>query len=214
MTYPSNSRKVVQGNQKREKRIKSPVIEGKVMQRKKPLGKRVLGLVIQGDPKQAGQAMVFDALIPSIAAVILDGIKLGLDRLFLGDKAPVRRSTFAPTGQGTFGQTAYNKVIKPAITSSMQKPAPTPLTWQDRAAHNFDEIVLPERGDIEEVIGTLQECINEYGMARVSDLYDKLGITSEFTDDAWGWLELDGAGARYQTGGGYLLVLPRPVPLN
>lgn len=211
MDYPSNNKTSPNGPQKREKRISAPVIEGKIVQRKKSLGQRVTAVFIAGDPKTAGRDTIQQVLIPSIRETLLAISKTYLESLFLGDRVRVSRRDVFTTARD---KVAYNRMHQ-SSGQSQQKPVSQTkqLTFQQRASHDFDEICLAERADVTQIIGSLQECIEQYGMARVSDLYDAVGITSEFTDEAWGWTDLSGAGARY-TSDGYLLDLPKPVPLN
>ena len=47
----------------------------------------------------------------------------------------------------------------------------------------------------------------------MADLYDMVNITGDYTDTKWGWYDLRGAGVE-RIRSGYLLDLPRPVPLD
>lgn len=210
MDYPSNNKAAPNGPQKREKRIDSPVIEGKIVQRKPAMGKRVMAVFIAGDPKQAGRSMVQEVLIPSVRETLLAISKAYLESLFLGDRLRVTRRDVFGTASA---RVAYNNMHKGQQSQQRMPQQPKQLTFQQRANHDFDEILLEERADATQVIASLQECIDNYGMARVSDLYDAVGITSDFTDEAWGWTDISGAGARIASGG-YLLDLPKPIPLN
>jgi hypothetical protein len=67
--------------------------------------------------------------------------------------------------------------------------------------------------EAEEVIKRLDQLVDRYGSASVSDLYDLVGVSSEFTDGKWGWVDLRGADIN-RIRQGYLLDLPRPEPLN
>lgn len=214
MDYPSNNKSAPNNGPKREKRIESPVIEGKVVSKATPMGKRIMRVFMVGDPKMSFQESMVEVLVPGIRKVAFDTLRQSLERLILGNAGPIRRDIYN-NARGTFGSNInYNKPLASAA-SQYQNPGPTQrsLTWQARAQHDFDQIVLENREDAAQVVGALQECIDQYGMARVSDLYDSLGITSDFTDEAWGWTDLTGAGATYSTDG-YLLKLPKPIPLN
>ena len=68
------------------------------------------------------------------------------------------------------------------------------------------------RNEADDVIFHLKKLIKEYGSARLTDLYDMVDISGEFTDDRWGWFDLDDCGHR-RVRDGYLLLLPRPEPL-
>jgi hypothetical protein len=87
------------------------------------------------------------------------------------------------------------------------------MSRQQRAQHDFSDIILASRADAEDVLDRLRDLINQYEMATVSDLYDLVGLTGEFTDDKWGWYDLRSAAVQ-AVRGGYLLRLPRTQPLT
>ena len=64
---------------------------------------------------------------------------------------------------------------------------------RNRSRHNFDDIILDSRGEAEEVLSHLVDLVDDYGMASVADLYDLVGITSNFTDNKYGWTNLSSA---------------------
>ena len=73
---------------------------------------------------------------------------------------------------------------------------------------------MSTRAEADSVIESLFEMISKYESATVADLYELVGIDRKFTDDKWGWSDIRGANAVRVRGGGYLLNLPRPVPLD
>lgn len=75
--------------------------------------------------------------------------------------------------------------------------------------HDFDEIILESRRKAEEVLSYLMDIIVDYGQVTVSDLYDYIGIQSNFTDEKYGWIDLRGSIPR-RVRGGYSLDLPKP----
>lgn len=87
------------------------------------------------------------------------------------------------------------------------------MSQRGRARHDFDEIVLDERAEAEEVIDKLYEVVSRYEFATVADLYDLVGLPSNHTDHKWGWSDLRGAGVS-RIRDGYLLDLPDPEPLD
>ena len=86
-------------------------------------------------------------------------------------------------------------------------------TQRNRARHNFDDIILESRGEAEEVLSHLVDLTEDYGMASVADMYDLVGITSNFTDNKYGWDNLSMARV-VRVRDGYLLELPRPIVLD
>jgi hypothetical protein len=107
-------------------------------------------------------------------------------------------------------RTAYNKVSTPA---GRPDAAVNVLSKQARATHDFNEVVIPDRGQAEQVLDTLVDVVSTYGVATVYDLYELLGITGDFPDQKWGWDDLR-ASRVDRVRDGYLLNLPRPKPVD
>ena len=97
--------------------------------------------------------------------------------------------------------------------SRTQKQEPRQLSARARANHDFNELVLDSRAEGDMILETLQDLINQYGHAKVSEMYGLAGISGSFTDEKYGWYDLDGARVqRHQ--GGYLLAMPRTQPIE
>lgn len=101
---------------------------------------------------------------------------------------------------------------------SYSRPGSAPGNRRDasprsRRYHDFSEIELESRDEAYLVIDRLGDIIEEYGLATVADLYDLCGITTEYTDENWGWTS-----ARYmsviRSRRGYMLQLPKPDHIN
>lgn len=91
------------------------------------------------------------------------------------------------------------------------------MSRRARETHDFDEILLETRAEAEEVLAKLGDMINRYDSVSLSDLYQLVGLTPTYTDEKWGWTNLEEASySRVRNGGQpvYLLNLPRPEPLN
>lgn len=78
---------------------------------------------------------------------------------------------------------------------------------------NFDEIILATRLEADEVIERLYNLLSTNKAASVADLYELVGATAKYTDNKWGWTDLqESKPTRVQSG--WLLVLPKPKPLD
>lgn len=83
------------------------------------------------------------------------------------------------------------------------------ISPRGRANHDFGEILIPTRGEAEQVLDTLLALVDEYDSATVADLYGAVGISAEHTDLKFGWTDLRDARISPARGGGYLLEMPR-----
>ena len=87
------------------------------------------------------------------------------------------------------------------------------MSQRARASHDFKEIVLATRIEAEEVCRGLDELIERYGVATVTNLYNLVGITGDYTDNKWGWNQSHGFDIE-RVREGYLLDLPKPEPID
>jgi hypothetical protein len=207
MDYPANS----QNQKKVEDKKVEKVIEGEVVKRKKPLGRRFLDTFSGGDAKSVWEFVLLDVLVPAAKDAIADATSQGVERMIFGEaRSSNRRSSRYGSSSG---YTSYQRYSAPTGARPQQREEPRGVSRANRARHNFDDIILATRLEAEEVIKRMDDLVERYGSASVSDLYDLVGVTSEFTDGKWGWQDLRGADIT-RVRQGYLLDLPRPEPLN
>ena len=199
--YPSNK-----GTEEPpEKNIKR-VTTGDPIRKKKPLGKKIKEVFIEGTVEAAVRYVTFEVLIPAARDMIIEAGTQGMEKLFRGDSYR-RRSN--PPPSGPTGVVSYNRY---AMGSRQTGPQRT-MSRRSRSRHDFDEVILESRVEAEEVIDKLYEVVSQYGAATVMDLYELVGLASSHTDNKWGWTSLRGAGVS-RSHGGYLLDLPEPQPLD
>ena len=188
------------------------VTKGEPVRRKKSLRKQFTETFVAGDARSAVVYVVMDVLLPAAKDMIVDAGAQGIEKLIYGDS---RRRGSRPPVSGPTGYVQYNRVSGPMGSGSGSR-LPGPARAMSRAArgrHNFDEVVLEQRAEAEEVIDRLFELVSRYDQATVADLYELVGLTSSHTDHKWGWEDLHGAGVT-RVRGGYLLDLPEPEPFD
>ena len=77
----------------------------------------------------------------------------------------------------------------------------------------MDDILLATRVEAETVVDRMYDLLREYEMVSVSDLYSLLGLSSSYTDQKWGWTNLQSLDIR-RVRDGYILNLPKTIPLD
>ena len=217
--YPSNSHKkktppkAIEETKKVER-----VVEGEVIRRKKPLGKRFAELFIGGDAKSVGSYVMFEVLLPAVKDTLADAMSQGVERMLFGEARSTSRRTGRRPGGSYYDNTyiSYNRPPNratgaPGSYGRMEEPRH--MSRRNRANHDFDEIILATRVEAEEVIDNLFGLVSQYESASVADLYELVGVTGSFADEKWGWTDLRGAGVS-RIRNGYLLDLPKPEPLD
>lgn len=184
----------------------SPVVSGSAVRRRKSLRKQFKETFVTGDARTAIYYVLFDVLLPASKDMVVESVYQGVEKLIFGDS---RRRGSTPPPSGPYGNIAYHRYSSGSRYSGPQRA----LSRQARARHNFDEIVLDQRTEAEEVIDRLFDLVSRYESASVADLYELVGLASAHTDNKWGWTDLTGAGVT-RVRGGYLLDLPEPEPLE
>jgi hypothetical protein len=199
--YPGNSNKAKEQSEKPEVK---PVVLQPVTRRKKSLLDRISGSVVNEDTQTVGQYILFDVMIPAAKNMISDAVSQGIERMLFGEVRSRSSSQTRP------GYTSYNRISRAAPAQQYERRE---LGRQQRARHDFDDIVLASRGEAEDVLDGLRDLVDKFSQATVADLYDLVGISGEFTDHKWGWFELKNAGVR-SVRGGYMVLLPKPEPID
>jgi hypothetical protein len=225
--YPSNSKSTneVTVTKKVEK-----VITGKVIERKKPLSKKVVELFMGegNDAQSVSEYVIKDILIPSAKGMFLDTvstlgdmIRVSVEMALFGTASGNSRNRSRNRNGGSSGKTyvSYDNYSSDRSSSRVNDREKSrerrPSADHNRSNHSFDGIVLASRGEADKVITSLIDLTIDYGVASVADLYDLVGITSKFTDNEYGWKELDTNNATFtRTRDGYILNLPKTRPIN
>lgn len=212
--FPNNSHYVKESQvapEPTEKKVEK-VISGKVIRRKKPLRKRFADVFIGGDARSVGQYVMYDVLLPAAKDAVADAFSQGIERMLFGETR--RSGPSRARNRASNGYVSYNRFSSNNTPPWDDRRPQRQLTRKARAKHDFDEVILDTRAEAEQVIDQLFSLISQYEVATVADLYNLIGASPSYTDRAWGWTDLRGAGATRLTGGGYLLDLPPTEPLE
>lgn len=216
--YPANSHRareaatkpVVEKPKAQEKRVEK-VVEGDVVRRKRPLGKRFAEIFFAGDTRGVVSYVIMDVLLPAAKDTFADAFSQGVERMLFGEvRSTSRRTGGRPSGAG--GYVSYNRYSQQQGPGS-RRDEEREISRRARSSHDFDEIIVSTRAEAEEIIDRLFDLVSRYEAATVADLYELVGVKTKFTDDRWGWTDIRGAGIT-RIRSGYLLDLPRPEPLD
>lgn len=203
VVYPSNSRSKKQATDAPPPKEVKSVVTGEVTQRKKSVWFRAKSNLVNEDTGSVGQYVVLEVLLPALKNMVSDAVSKGIDALLFGEGSRVRHTR----GDRPSVYTNYTTRMK------RSEPAYGVISPRGRATHELDEVLIPTRGEAEDVLQGLFDLLNTYKVATVLDFYSLAGITSEFTDERWGWTNLDRARIR-QVRAGYVVDLPRPEPID
>lgn len=194
--YKSNSRKSKEDSS--SKNVEK-VISGSAKTRKKNEVQKFADVFISEDVSNVKSYILMDVLVPALKKAISDIVINGIDMILYGEAGHTKKSG----GNKPSYRNYYDE--KNGSTSSY-KPV-------RRTAYSFEDIVLDNRGDAEEVLDGMIDIIKNYGVVSVADMYDLVGITGNYTDNKYGWTDLRTARVERDRDGGYILKLPRALPL-
>lgn len=209
--FPANSQKAKARSEQEEKKIER-VTSGEVVRRKRGLGRQFKNTFIGGSARTAAEYMIGEVVVPSIKDMLFEAFQGGLEKLVYGESR-VRRGS-PPSSYSNVGHVNYQRMSSSPPTSRPSSGGPM-LSRRARGRHEFDDIVIQSHREALDVIDQMFEILSRYGSVSVADLYGLTGIQGSHVDYKWGWTELRGAkAARLPRGGGFLLDLPEPQPLD
>lgn len=200
-----------------EEPVLEPVVTGKVIKRKTPLGRRVMKMLFSGDTDSVGGYLLRDVLIPAIQATVTDVITQGIQRTVYGDSRP--GGGYRPQGRpfpGSRSHISYNDRYNQPPSRPTSAVSTTPGVRRppaQRDSLDIGEIIIDDKIEAEIIIEKMLETVEQYGVVTVGQLYNLTNQTSVYTDHRWGWNNLGQVGIR-RVREGYLLMLPPPIDLG
>jgi hypothetical protein len=207
--FPGNSRrprKEEPEERSREKKI-AKVVQSEVVRRKKPLNRRLREMIIGDDQTSVSEFLLVEVIVPNIKDLIYDVVNMGVERRLYGEGARPRRGHYGGSRGRGASHTPYDRISR----GRDDRPQ---LSRQARARHDFGEIVIDSRAEAMEVLDSMYDLLEKYEQVTVGNLLELVGESSNYTDERYGWTDLQGSGVRRVPGGGFLLDLPRTEDLE
>ena len=202
--YKPNSNKYKEEQKQKEqlpeKRVEK-VVTGAVTTRKKSGVRKFAEEFISEDAKNIKSYVFGEVLIPAIKKAIADIVTDGIDMILYGGSKPGhRRST----------------VDRPSYVNyaSRDTRATRDSRYTTNSGYSFEDIILDSRAEAEEVLERMDELIEAYGLVRVADLKDLVGVSGPYTDNKYGWTNIRNAEIVRVRDGGYWIKMPRPIPID
>jgi len=188
-----------------EKKKIEQVTSGPVKHQKKSFGRKITDTFLEDNTKSVGNYVFYDVLIPAAKAMVSDMVSGGIEMLLFGGRKGSRTARDGNRSYVNYNSASYSR-YDPRHGST--RGSEREMSRVGRTRHDFGEIILETRGEAEEVLSHLVDLTIDYQMASVADLYDLVGIASNFTDNKYGWTDLRHASVS-RVHGGYLINLPR-----
>ena len=195
--YPSNS--IHREENTQEKRVSAPVVTGGVRQKKKGALQKFTDTLIQEDAKDIKSYIFTDILIPAFKRFLSDSLDAVL---YPGGGG--KRSSQAPA----------SRISYRSYYDDRDRRDRAPVRSSNRA-FDFDNYTIENRRDADEVLMRMDEILDQYHVVSVADFYDLLGVDNySYTNNSFGWMDLRQARVSPVRGGGFVIDLPRPLPID
>lgn len=202
--YKPNSHKYREEQAKKEtpedKKKIEKVVSGPVKTKKKSEIKKFADVFISEDAHNVKSYIILDVLIPAVKKAISDIVTNGIDMILYGEGKNSSKSSAA-------SKISYRNYYDRA---NDRRDAGSTRT---RTGYSYDDIILSNRGEAEDVLSRMDELVATYGVASVADFYDLVGVTGNYTDNKYGWTNIQSARVE-RVRDGYVIKLPKALPLN
>lgn len=195
--YRSNSHKSKQNQTDDipEKKVEK-VVSGSVKSKKKSGLQKITNVFVPEDVDNVKGYIFEDIVVPAVKDIILDAV-----RAFLGVGGRSREKTSAAS------KISYRKYYEDRDRRDYRDITRT------RTGYDFDDIILENRGEAEDVLERMDELIATYQVVSVADFYDLVGVSGNYTDNKYGWTDIRSASV-VRVRDGYMIKLPKALPLN
>ena len=181
-----------------EKKIEK-VVTGKVVTRKKSAFSKFADEFISEDAKNVKTYVWGEVLIPAIKKAVSDIVTDGIDMiLYGGSRRDGRRST---VDRVSYTKYSGGSSIRDHRQASSNR-------------YSYDDIILDNRAEAQEVLDRMDEIVEAYGLVTVADLFDLVGKSCDYTANRYGWTSTRSAEVVRLRDGGYLIKMPRAVPID
>lgn len=217
-TYPANPR----GGAPKPEAPKKPekaekIVTGQVVVKKASPGQRLKAHFTSEDGKSVGHHVVQDILIPSALDMAYNaGVEM-LGRI-LGQDTRNR------PGSGQFNYSNVANTIMSKVNYSspgfmgggqpQQRQQSRSTVVPVRSPINLEDIQLETRVEADAILSQMDAYIGRFGQVTRADLFDMLGVTGLYTDENFGWVNLQGVRPHRNRNGMYSLNLPRAIQLD
>lgn len=197
--YKSNSDKARQ--EQSEKKVEA-VISGSAKTRKKSEIQKLTDVFIAEDAHNVKSYILMEVIVPAVKKAVSDIVTTGIDMILYGESNRSKKnSTASKVSYRNFYERDKDRVYAGSATDR-------------RNGFDYDDILFTTRGDAEAVLDAMNDIISQFGTVSVSDFYDLARVPNDnFTMNRYGWTNIGGATA-VRVRDGYILKLPRAIPLN
>lgn len=199
---------ISQPNQEDRQMVKArQVAQGKI--RKEGLLKKFGRYILEDTIETAKEHTIKEILIPGIRNLLFDTFNEMVATMLFGDDAPRPTAGYRSATGRKVGHTSYDKYYD---DKQSRRGNPKTAAYREMP-RDPDDIILPSRAAVYNVLDEVDSIIRKYGQASIAQFYDAAGITGEWTDNRYGWENLNGVKIS-KVRDGYMIIMPPTIVLD
>ena len=181
-----------------EKKKVEKVISGNAKVRKKSGASKLADVFVSEDVTNVKSYVVMDVLVPALKKLVFDIVTDGIDMILYGSTGHSKKRSNKNSSYVDYR----------SISSDRRDERRYDRDYASRARYDFGDVSLDSKSEAEDVLASMDELIEQYGMVTVADLYDLIGVSCDYTDNKYGWTNISTASA-VRGRDGWTLKLPR-----
>lgn len=160
-------------------------------------------IFISEDVSNVKNYIFMDVLVPAIKKAIYDIVTNGIDMFLYGGSGKGKSSSNG-------ARVSYRSYYDQKNNNSSYRGSEN---TKSHSGFEYDDIIFDTRGDAEATKQQMQDIVARYGIVTVGDLYEMAGLDAPYTAQKYGWMDVSSADTQ-RVRDGYVLRLPRPVPID
>jgi len=184
------------------KKVPVPIIPVGAFKVKRPASRRFKEFVFAESPKNIAGNVAKNVVVPRLKEGVQQALFAMINGMLFGNAGNAVGQQFM---QGTLlrgGATNYQ-----AISNQPSGLQQAMAANQSRPKVKYTDVRFSNQQHAETILANMYNLMNTYGRVAIGDLNDMIGVSSEISDNSYGWSTLQGSTIS-QDGGGWLLELP------
>lgn len=178
-----------------EKKIE-PVAHAKGTRRRN----KIFSSIIAEEASDVKNTIMGDVLLPAIKKTIVDMVTNSIEMLIYG-------STGSPSKRNGSTKVSYRSYY-----DDDRRDRERHRDYR-AAGYDYDDLVFETRGEAEMILDNMHEILDRYRVVTVADLYDLAGVPGRYTDNKFGWTNIDTASV-VRIRDGFVIKLPRALAID
>lgn len=203
---PSNSKTISTLNQPTQETVHAKkIIKGTATPQKKSFFRKFKEAFLPEPGMSVEDYIISDILAPGVKNLIYSAFTGVVSGALFGDARPDNR--WRP---GNDRYTPYDRMSSYRQQDPRDPRGQSRMSYKSRSVMNFEPMIT-DRVDAEAILDELLRNIAEYGSVSIGYYYELMGVTGEFTDWKYGWVDLRNVPIIQVRGGGYIIDFPKPT---